>query len=187
MSKEREIMSFEVDNKKHSDLWDKIPEYKGSTTADEPQIKPETSETNPKIVRTDKKERKIRQQRISFIFFAIAFLVTLSLPFAIGQYRRWQEENYEKEHEDDPSVLQNSMYTNAFCTNIAYPKGVTFVSYQAQGFVKPYGLTIHVKGSAVKSEYNMIATMAFNVFKDLGTVIIIEDETGNEYIFQNSK
>ena len=181
-------MGFEVDNKKHKELWDREPEFENILTQPkEKQIQTVKREIQQKIVKTDRKERGKRQQRIFFIFFAIAFLATLSMPFVIGRYRRWQEMKYEKEHEDDPSMLQNSMYTTAFCTNVSYPKGVTFAGYQTQGFVKPYGLTIHVNGSATKGEYTMIATMAFNVFKDLGTVIIVEDETGNEYIFQNSK
>ena len=181
-------MGFEVDNKKHKELWDKQPEFENiSSQLQEKQIQTEKSEAEQKIVKTNRKERGKRQQRIFFILFAIAFLVTLLMPFVIGYYRRWQEEKYEKEHENDPSMLQNSMCTTAFCTNVSYPKGVTFVSYQAQGFMKPYGLMIHVNGSAVKREYNLIATIAFNVFKDLGTVIIVEDETGNEYLFQKSK
>ena len=177
-------MGFEVDNKKHKELWDREPEFENILTQPkEEEIQTVKRETQQKIVKTDRKESGKRKQRIFFILFVIAFLVTLSMPFVIGHYRRWQEEKYEKEHENDPSMLQNSMYTTAFCTNVSYPKGVTFVSYEAQGFMKPYGLMIHGNGSAVKREYNLIATIAFNVFKDLGTVIIVEDETGNEYVF----
>lgn len=107
------------------------------------------------------------------------------MPFVIGHFKRWQVDRYEKEHENDPSMLQNNIYTTAFCTNVAYPKGVKFAGYTAQGYVKPYELTIHVNGSAAKNEYNMAAAMAFNVFKDLGTVNIVEDETGKEYVFRH--
>ena len=85
------------------------------------------------------------------------------MPFVIGHFKRWQVDRYEKEHENDPSMLQNNIYTTAFCTNVAYPKGVEFAGYTAQGYVKPYELTIHVNGSAAKNEYNMAAAMAFNV------------------------
>jgi hypothetical protein len=186
MKKERISMGFEVDNKKHPDLWDRQPEYNNPlNTPEQPKIQPEKNDKEPKIVRTDRRERKKRQQRISFIAFAVAFLAALSMPFVIGHFKRWQVDRYEKEHENDPSMLQNNIYTTAFCTNVAYPKGVEFAGYTAQGYVKPYELTIHVNGSAAKNEYNMAAAMAFNVFKDLGTVNIVEDETGKEYVFRH--
>ena len=168
-------MGFEVDNKKHKDLWDK-------------QIQHENAETKQIIVKPDKRERSKHKQRISFVVSVIALLVVLSVPFAIGTYKRWQEDKYEKEHDNDPSMLQNRMYTNAFCTNVVYPKDVEYVSYTAQSYVKPYELTIHVNGSASSmSEYYMTSEMAFNVFKDLGTVKIVEDETEKEYVFKNDK
>ena len=181
-------MSFEVEKKKHTDLWNKQPDSTSSIAYNEKQRSEYFSEKDEKnqIVKQENTKKK-NGGYIAVSIFILIFAIGIFLPSIIDAVNGRKAQLYEKEHENDSSMLQNATYTKAFCENVVYPKGVKFQDYTAQSFLKPYKLIIYVDGSSTMNEYNMTAEMAFNVFRDLGTVTIIENDTGNEFEFSHTE